>query len=46
VTQLGGTASSSPGLNLSAILTVPDWWRRDQKLIVNVTALREISARL
>ena len=41
VTQLGGTANSSPGYSLGAVLTIPDWLQRDQKLVVNVTALRE-----
>ena len=41
LTQLGGTASRQPGYNIGTALTFPDWHRRDQKLTINATALRE-----
>jgi translocation and assembly module TamA len=40
-TQLGGSASVAPGYNLGAVLMFPDWQRRDQKLTLNVNAVRE-----
>ena len=38
-TNLGGTASLQPGYNLSSVLTVPDWRRPDQSLILNLQAI-------
>jgi translocation and assembly module TamA len=40
-TELGGTAASQPGYNVSAVLTLPDWGHRDQSLSFNASALKE-----
>lgn len=40
-TELGGTATRQPGYDLGAVLTLPDWHRRDQSLTFNLAALRE-----
>lgn len=40
-TELGGSAARQPGYDVSAQLTLPDWWRRDQSLSFNLAALRE-----
>ncbi len=41
VTQLGGTATRGSGYNVTAALTKPDMWRRDQSVTVNVQAIKE-----
>ncbi len=41
VTQLGGSASRGSGYNVTAALTKPDLWRRDQSLTVNLQAIKE-----
>jgi translocation and assembly module TamA len=40
-TGLGGSAEKQPGYNLGAILTIPDWRRRDQTLTISATGVRE-----
>jgi len=41
VTQLGGSESHSPGYNVTAALTKPDIWARDQSLRFNLQAIKE-----
>ena len=40
-TQLGGSASRQPGYNVGPIYTIPDWFHRDQALIINAAAIKE-----
>ncbi len=41
VTQLGGSATRGSGYNVTAALTKPDVWRRDQSVTVNLQAIKE-----
>ena len=41
VTQLGGSASKRPGYNVTAALTKPDLWARNQSLTVSLQAVKE-----
>ncbi len=41
VTQLGGSASRRPGYNVTAALTKPDLWARNQSLTVSLQAIKE-----
>jgi len=41
MTGLGGTAVTGLGYDVSATLTKPDFYRRDQTLTVNLTALKQ-----
>ncbi len=40
-TQLGGTATTRPGYNFGALLTLPDLYARGQNLAFNAQALKE-----
>jgi translocation and assembly module TamA len=40
-TGLGGTATTSPGYNLTAQYLIPDWLRRKQDLTFSATAVKE-----
>ncbi|WP_264713192.1 autotransporter assembly complex protein TamA [Limobrevibacterium gyesilva] len=40
-TGLGGTATRQPGYNLGALLTIPDWQRRDQSLTFRMLGVNE-----
>ena len=41
VTQLGGSASRRPGYDVTAALTKPDLWARNQSLTVSLQAVKE-----
>jgi translocation and assembly module TamA len=40
-TGLGGSATESPGYDLDALLTLPDWQARNQSLAFNLEGLRQ-----
>ena len=41
VTQIGGSASRGIGYNATAVLTKPDFYARDQSLVLNAQAVKE-----